>query len=57
MSNSCYIIQEREFINSKEEIYKIGKTEQYGLKRVKQYPKGSKIILFIEVENCHEFEK
>ena len=56
MSNSCYIIQEREFIKSGEEIYKIGKTTQEGTKRLTQYSKGSKIILLMEVENCHEFE-
>lgn len=56
MSNSCYIIQEREFIKSGEEIYKIGKTTQKGTKRFNQYPKDSRLILLMEVENCHEFE-
>jgi hypothetical protein len=56
MSNYCYIIQEREFLRLNYPIYKIGKTTQDGLKRYKQYPKGSKIILFIEVDDCHEFE-
>lgn len=56
MANYCYIIQEREFLYLNNPIYKIGKTTQDGLKRYKQYPKGSKIILFIEVDNCHEFE-
>lgn len=55
-SNNCYIIQEREFLNLNQDIYKIGKTTQEGLKRTNQYPKGSKIILFMEVQNCHEFE-
>ena len=56
MSNSCYIIQEREFIKTGEEIYKIGKTKQEGTKRINQYPKGSEIILLMKVENCDEFE-
>lgn len=38
------------------EIYKIGKTTQEGTKRFTQYPKDSKLILLMEVENCHEFE-
>ena len=56
MSNYCYVIQEREFINLNQNIFKIGKTTQEGLTRFKQYSKGSKLILFIEVYNCHEFE-
>lgn len=52
----CYIIQEREFIKTGENIYKIGKTKQEGTKRIDQYPIGSKIVLFLEVDNCSEFE-
>lgn len=56
MSNHCYIIYEREFVNSKKDVYKIGKTTK-GIKRIAQYPKGSEPILFMQVKNCHEFEK
>ncbi len=35
-----YLIQEREFINSKQPIYKIGRTKQNNYKRFEQYPKG-----------------
>lgn len=45
MSGSNYIIKEREFIKSKENILKIGQTEQPETNRASQYPKGSVLIL------------
>jgi hypothetical protein len=36
-----YLIKEREFIKTKEPIYKIGKTKQKNLQRIKSYPNGS----------------
>lgn len=52
-----YLLIEREFINSGEHIYKIGKTTQDPIKRFNQYPKGSKLILIVHVSDCHENEK
>ena len=52
-----YLLQEREFINSNSNIYKIGKTEQENLKRFKNYPNDSKLILHITCKNCHICEK
>jgi hypothetical protein len=40
-----YLIKEREFIKNNEEIYKIGKTKQMALKRIKDYPKNSILLL------------
>ena len=40
-----YLIYLREFINSNQDIYKIGKTKQLNNNRFKQYPKGT-IILY-----------
>ena len=57
MSNSIYLIQEREFINSGENVYKIGKTKQDNLKRFKQYPKGSKLLLQQICDDCDKLEK
>ena len=57
MFNSIYLIQEREFINSDENVYKIGKTKQENLKRFKQYPKGSKLILQQICDDCDILEK
>lgn len=51
-----YIIREREFIKTNEDIYKIGKTEQMQNRRFNQYPKGSEILLVICVNDCHVFE-
>ena len=51
MSEYIYLLQEREFINAKQNIYKLGKTKQENLQRFKQYPKGSKLIL---QQICHD---
>ena len=40
-----YVIYEREFIKTGEQIYKIGRTCQEPTDRFKGYPKGSKVIL------------
>jgi len=52
-----YIIKEREFVNSCESIYKIGKTTQCNEKRLKQYPKGSILIFQSICSNCSIVEK
>lgn len=51
-----YILQEREFINNGENIYKIGKTiNPKG--RMGQYPKGSKLLGLFKCENCDNMEQ
>lgn len=55
-SNYIYLIQEREFFVSKQNVYKIGKTKQDNMKRVAQYPKGSRLILYIECKDCDKTE-
>ena len=57
MSNYIYLLQEREFIKTKEPIYKIGKTRQKHNDRLKQYPKGSKLLLQLSVDDCDKFER
>ena len=56
-SHYIYLIQLREFIKTNEPVYKIGKTTQDGMNRIKQYPKGSRIILFMKCKNCHDLER
>lgn len=56
-SHYIYLIQTREFIKTNEPVYKIGKTTQAGMNRMKQYPKGSRIILFMKCKNCHDLER
>jgi hypothetical protein len=52
-----YLLQEREFMNSKANVYKVGKTRQSNLKRFDSYPKGSVILLYSECCNCDKTEK
>jgi hypothetical protein len=53
-----YLLIEREFIKTNENIYKIGKTQQENFLRFTQYPKGSNLLLFLNCKNCDilEFE-
>lgn len=54
-----YLIREREFITSKNEIYKIGRTTQeksLRINRFNAYKKGSEIILLKEVSNDYVIE-
>ena len=52
-----YLIQTREFVNSKQPIYKIGKTKQINFTRFMQYPKGSVQIFQSSCNNCDVLEK
>lgn len=51
-----YIIHVREFIRTKESIYKIGKTTQKNFNRFLQYPKGSKLLFYMNCIDCHKLE-
>ncbi len=57
MTHYIYLIHLREFIKTNENIYKIGKTKQENNKRFNQYPKGSKILIYIICDNCDALEK
>jgi hypothetical protein len=52
-----YLLQEREFVKTDEPIYKIGKTTQPNLKRLNQYPKGSKLLFQTICKDCHTTER
>ena len=59
MSNEnhyIYLLQTREFINSKQSIYKVGRTKKEHLKRFEQYPKGSMLLLQIKCIDCKIIE-
>ena len=56
MTEYIYLLQEREFIKTKENIYKLGKSRQENTARVKQYPKGSKLIIQLQCKNCDNTE-
>ena len=57
MTEYIYLLQEREFITTNQNVYKLGKTKQENLQRFKQYPKGSKLIIQLESKNCDINEK
>ena len=52
-----YLLVEREFIKTNENIYKIGKTKQEFGKMFNQYPNGSILFLHLNVKNVDAFEK
>lgn len=54
--HSIYLIQLREFINSNQNVYKVGKTKRESSKRLNQYPKGSKEIFTIACDDCDILE-
>jgi len=51
-----YLLREREHLRLDEPTYKLGKTTQEPNSRLAGYPKGSEVILFIDVQNCHSTE-
>ena len=52
-----YLLQEREFIKTNESIYKIGKSKQENLKRICNYPNGTKLLFQTICHNCDILEK
>jgi len=52
-----YLLQEREFINSKKNIFKIGRTCQDATGRFNQYPKNSILLFHIICYNSIHYEK
>ena len=57
-TNYFYILREREFLRSGEQTWKIGKTGQNPpYKRFEGYPKGSEILLLLQVPNKDIFER
>jgi hypothetical protein len=57
MAEYIYLVREREFIKTNEEIYKIGRSKQTNCQRISSYPKGSMLILTFNVNDCCAIEK
>jgi hypothetical protein len=57
MSQYIYLLQEREFIKTKENVYKVGMTKKENHERFNQYPKGSVLLFQIICNNCKNMEK
>lgn len=55
-SQYIYLLQEREFIKTKENIYKVGKTTKPNHERFNQYPKGSILLFQMICSNCSDME-
>jgi hypothetical protein len=53
--NYIYILQEREYKNTK--IYKIGKTKQENLKRIRDYSKCTELMLQTNCFDCDKLER
>ena len=56
-SQYVYLLQEREFTKTHEDIFKIGKSTQSNIKRLMQYPKGSILLVQIICLDCTKCEK
>jgi len=56
MSGFIYLIKEREFVKSCEQVYKIGKTAQTAGKRFSGYPKDSIIEIYLHVTDHNKCE-
>ena len=54
---SVYLLIEREFIKTGEKIQKIGRSSRENDLRIKQYPKGSQLIVLCNVRNSVLMEK
>lgn len=57
MFEYIYLLQEREFIKTNEPIYKIGKSKQENLKRICNYPNGTKLLFQTICTDCDTLEK
>lgn len=56
MSQYIYLLQEREFIKTKEHVYKVGMTKKENHERFNQYPKGSVLLFQMICDNCKNIE-
>jgi hypothetical protein len=57
LNGFIYVIKEREFIKTDENVFKVGRTTRVVNRRLDQYPKGSRPYYFEEVKNCVETER
>ena len=56
-TNYIYLLQEREFLKTKENIFKVGMTTKQNHERFNQYPKGSILLFQLICDNCKNIEK
>lgn len=51
-TNYIYLLHEREFIRTSEDVYKVGMSRQPNLERFHNYPKGSILLFQMECIDC-----
>ena len=56
-TQSVYLLQTREFINAKQDVYKIGRTTKNNYIRFTQYPKGSVLLFQSSCYDCRDLER
>ena len=56
ITNYIYLLHEREFIRTSENIYKVGMTCQSNLNRFSNYPKGSILLFQMKCNDCRFVE-
>jgi len=57
MCEYIYLLQEREFVVTQQDIFKIGKSRQNNLGRISQYPNGTQLVMQIRCKNCDVTER
>ena len=55
LNNYIYLIQKYD-VNLKKDLYKFGKTNRPFNDRIKEYGPGVKVLIILDVDNCHIFE-
>lgn len=56
ITNYIYLLQEREFIKTNENIYKVGRTKKENYIRFNQYPNGSVLLFQMICNKCENIE-
>ena len=56
ITNYIYLLHEREFIRTSEDVYKVGMSRQSNLNRFNNYPKGSILLFQMECIDCRFIE-
>ena len=57
MTGYLYLFQTKEFVDSRQPIYKFGKTTKLNLDEFEELPVGSRVILQISCDDCHVLER
>ena len=56
MPHAIYIFKTKEFVDSRQRIYKFGKTTKPNLETLEEHPAGTRLMQQIGCDNCHILE-